>query len=42
VVFRGTDFGLDGLTFEPLVVPEPSVAALLAAGLAALARRRRA
>lgn len=42
VVFRGSDFGLDGLTFEPLVVPEPSAALLVLGGVAALAGRRRA
>lgn len=43
VVFRGTDFGLDNLTFEaaPVPVPEPSALGLLALGLAALAQRRR-
>lgn len=40
VVFRGTDFGLDNLTFEPAPVPEPSVLGLLAIGLGGLARFR--
>jgi len=41
VVFRGNDFGLDGLAFEaPILVPEPRTALLLALGLAALAAAR--
>lgn len=40
VVFRGSDFGLDGLTFEPLTVPEPATALLVLAGLVTIAGRR--
>jgi hypothetical protein len=46
VVFRGTDFGIDGLTFDPtppLPVPEPQLALVLLAALgvvAALLERR--
>jgi hypothetical protein len=38
VVFRGQDFGLDGLTFEPnpIAVPEPNTLAALAFGLVGL------
>jgi hypothetical protein len=32
VVFRGADFGLDGLTFEAAPVPEPSVMLLASVG----------
>jgi len=37
LVFRGTGFGVDGLQFEPLAVPEPGVAGLLAFGLTGVA-----
>jgi PEP-CTERM motif len=41
VVFRGHDFGIDGLAFEePLQAPEPGSALLLALGLAGLAAFR--
>jgi hypothetical protein len=41
VVFRGHDFGIDGLSFEaPIQVPEPRTAPLLALGLAALGAAR--
>jgi len=40
VVFRGSDFGLDNLTFEAMPVPEPSQAGLLALGVSLLAMRR--
>jgi len=38
VVFTGTDFGIDGLTFEasPVVVPEPGTLSAVALGLAGL------
>jgi len=44
VVFRGVDFGIDGLTFEGGAinpVPEPSTAVFLLGGLAVLAATRR-
>lgn len=43
LVFTGTDFGLDGLSFEPVpvVVPEPASAAMLGLGVVALSRGRR-
>jgi hypothetical protein len=39
VVFRGSDFGIDGLTFDPtpLAVPEPQLALVLLAALGVVA-----
>jgi hypothetical protein len=34
VVFRGADFGLDGLTFEAAPLPEPRIGLLILGGLA--------